>query len=405
MKSKAKVLSIALFLSAFIMVLSFGGQEAEWKGKIEYGNGVKIIQNPGDPLYGEIKLELEEDLSIGNEEDENYLFYRARDIQVDMEGNIYVLDSGNHRLQVFDKNGKYLRTIGKRGQGPGEFNTPLCLQLDDETGNIFVADYMSMTIIIFEKEGKYIDKDIHHAEPLNDFYVDYDGCIWGKFSLPGIDTYHFIKKLSLEGKVEKTFAEIPYPIQRIEISRTSEGNRGTLSAYMVNTGYEDDLFISKVDNHTFVYGHSKKYELVAVDKSGKTLFIIRKEESPIKITNSERDRVINQIKEGIMKQGHYIPDVSLKFPDYMPYFYSIITDDKGRIYARKNPASREPNTNHEYDVFSKEGLYLYRINVDHYPGVIKDGYIYTRIVNEETGLEQIKRYRIKNWDKIKEGIS
>jgi len=405
MKSKAKVLSIALFLSAFIMVLSFGGQEAEWKGKIEYGNGVKIIQNPGDPLYGEIKLELEEDLSIGNEEDENYLFYRARDIQVDMEGNIYVLDSGNHRLQVFDKNGKYLRTIGKRGQGPGEFNTPLCLQLDDETGNIFVADYMSMTVIIFEKEGKYIDKDIHHAEPLNDFYVDSDGCIWGKFTLPGIDTYRFIKKLSPGGKVEKTFAEIPYPIQRIEISRTSEGNRGTLSAYMVKSGYEDDLFISKVDDHTFVYGHSKKYELIAGDKSGKTLFIIRKEESPTKITNSERDRVINRIKEGIMKQGHYVPDVSLKFPDYMAYFYSMITDDKSRIYVRKNPVSRESDTNHEYDVFNKEGLYLYRINADHYPGVIKDGYIYTRIVNEETGLEQIKRYRIKNWDKIKEGIS
>ena len=50
MRNRNKVVSIILFLSAFIMVISFGGQEAEWKGKIEYENGVKVIQNPGDTL-------------------------------------------------------------------------------------------------------------------------------------------------------------------------------------------------------------------------------------------------------------------------------------------------------------------------------------------------------------------
>ena len=57
MKNKAKVLSVALFLSAFIMVISFGGQRAEWKGKIDIENGVKVIKNPNEPLYGEIKFE------------------------------------------------------------------------------------------------------------------------------------------------------------------------------------------------------------------------------------------------------------------------------------------------------------------------------------------------------------
>ncbi len=384
------------------MLVSFGGQKAEWKGKIEIEDGIKVIKNPEEPLYGEITFELEEDLSIGNEEDENYLFFRARDIQVDTEGNIYVLDRGNYRLQVFDKDGKYLRTTGKRGQGPGEFNAPHGLQLDDKTGNIFVADFNSMTVIIFEKEGKYIDKDIHHAEFLNDFYLDSDGCIWGKFSLPGINVrYRSIKKLNLTGKVEKTFAESPYPTQMIKISEIREGNTTSLLGVMVNSGYEDDLFISKVDNHTFIYGHSKKYELVAVDKAGNVLFMIRKDESPVKITKSEKDRVKDRIKEGIMMQGHYVPEISIKFPDYKAHFYSIITDDKSRIYVRKNPRPHYSNTNHEYEVFSKEGIYLYRINLDYYPEVIKDGYIYTRIENEETGLEQIKRYRIKNWDHIK----
>ena len=404
MKNKAKVLSIALFLSAFIMVISFGGQKTDWKGKIEIEDGVKVIKNPGEPLYGEIKLELEEDLSIGNEEDKNYLFYRLRDIQVDTDGNIYVLDSGNRRLQVFDKNGKYLRTIGKRGQGPGEFNAPTCFQLDDETENIFVTDNTRRKIIIFEKEGKYIDKDIHLVEILSDFCLDSDRCILGKFKLPGIDS-RFIKKVTLAGKVEKTFTEIPYHMQRIVTSLTREGNTGYIGAYLITHGYEYDVFLSKVDNHTFVYGHSKKYELVAVDKSGKTLFIIRKDESPIKITKTERDRIKDRIKWDIRKDGRLVPEISLKFPDYKPYFYSIITDDISRIYVRKNPVSRESNTNHEFDVFNKEGMYLYKIHLNYYPDVIKNGYLYTIVVNEENGLEQIKRYRIKNWGKIKEEIS
>ena len=206
LKFTVKYLSIVLFLSISILCISFGAQKAEWKGKIEVEDGVKVIKNPGEPLYSEITFELEEDLSIGNEDDENYLFYRAIDIQVDTDGNIYVLDYGNYRVQVFDKSGIYLRTIGKKGQGPGEFSAPTRLQLDEETGNIFVKDNGLRKIIIFENEGRYIDKDINLVELLNDFYLDSDRCIWGKFSLPGIDMYRFIKKLTLTGKVEKIFA-------------------------------------------------------------------------------------------------------------------------------------------------------------------------------------------------------
>jgi len=53
-------------------------------------------------------LDLEEDLSIGSEENENYMFYRVRDIEVDSEGNIYILDPGNYRIQKFGRNGRLL---------------------------------------------------------------------------------------------------------------------------------------------------------------------------------------------------------------------------------------------------------------------------------------------------------
>ena len=73
MKSNALHISIiAVFLA--ILCSSFGLQNPEWKGKISDEDGVKVVNNPEKPLYGEINFDLEEDLSIGRTDDENYLF-------------------------------------------------------------------------------------------------------------------------------------------------------------------------------------------------------------------------------------------------------------------------------------------------------------------------------------------
>lgn len=167
---------------------------------------------------------------------------------------------------------------------------------------------------------------------------------------------------------------------------------------------DKDLFIAKVDSHTLVYGYSKDYELIVLDEAGDTLFIIKKEETPKEISNKEKERIKNQIKADIAKREGTVSDISIEFPEYKPYFYSIITDNIGRIYVRRNPIFRESNIRHEYDVFNKEGLYLYKADLNYYPDVIRNGYIYTRIVKEETGVEQIKRCKIKNWGQIRNKI-
>ncbi len=399
------IIMVCIILAVFILIAAGGIEKnPQWKGTIEEEDGVKVIKNPNEPLFGEITFDLEEDLSIGNEKDENYLFYKIRDIQVDTEGNIYVLDSGNHRLQVYNENGNYLRTIGKKGQGPGEFNTPRCISIDNENGNILVAD-SSMTILIFNKEGKHIDKDIHLTENLIDFYVDSKGNIWGKFFQPGIKPYYFTRKVNFEGEIMKTFSEIQYNLKSIMLSRTRVGNTATAIGYFFGHGYEYNLFISNVDNHTFIYGYSKDYELIAVDETGNTIFIIRRDEAPMKITRDEKKRVKDKIKGDIAKQGNFVPDLSIEFPEHKPYFYSIKPDNQIRIYVRTNPISRESNINHEYDVFSKDGFYIYRIIIPFFPDVINDGHLYTFSENEETGEESVQRYKIKNWEQIKTGIN
>jgi len=116
-----------LFLTLFIFNYHFlNGKDIklDWKGKIEFENNVKIIKNPVEPLFGRSNFELEEDLCINFGKDKNDFFEWASKIELDNENNIYVLDSGKCVILKFDNRGKYLYRIGRKGNGPGEFQKP-----------------------------------------------------------------------------------------------------------------------------------------------------------------------------------------------------------------------------------------------------------------------------------------
>lgn len=78
-------------------------------------------------------------------------------------GDVYVAESHTDvedpnlvgRISVFDRNGRYLRTIGRTGTAPGEFRTPHTLAWDSQ-GRLIVADRHNHRVQILTKEGKYI---------------------------------------------------------------------------------------------------------------------------------------------------------------------------------------------------------------------------------------------------------
>ena len=107
MKSSMNLVVVISIFFIFLSVHAAENRNPQWKGTIEEENGVKVIKNPDKPLYGEITFEQEEDMVIGNENDENSRFYKWLSLDVDRDGNIYVLDRGSFRIQKFDKKGKY----------------------------------------------------------------------------------------------------------------------------------------------------------------------------------------------------------------------------------------------------------------------------------------------------------
>lgn len=158
MSTKKKCVSIIVFLSILVFFVLSGELRAEWTDEREYKNesGIThIIAANSEGNNPKIKLEFIGHLGEIEGEDENYLFYKPGDIAGDSEGNLYVLDASNYRVQKFDNKGKYLLTFGRSGQGPGEFLWPLSIDLDKED-NIYVADWRNCRLEVFSSHGEYI---------------------------------------------------------------------------------------------------------------------------------------------------------------------------------------------------------------------------------------------------------
>ncbi|MCP6719852.1 MAG: 6-bladed beta-propeller [Patescibacteria group bacterium] len=106
---------------------------------------------------GEISIRTEE-VSIGTgdgEFDGNYY------IEVDSQDNLYVVDRGNHRIQKFDPNGNFLLKWGRNGgdgtpgNQPGEFNWPHEIAID-KYDNVYIADTFNKRIQIFNSNGGFL---------------------------------------------------------------------------------------------------------------------------------------------------------------------------------------------------------------------------------------------------------
>ena len=80
---------------------------------------------------------------------------QPRGVTIDKQGNLYVADMANNRVQVFGPDGKSLRTIGSAGSGEGQFQEPRGIAVDSQ-GNLYVADTWNARVQKFDPSGKFL---------------------------------------------------------------------------------------------------------------------------------------------------------------------------------------------------------------------------------------------------------
>jgi hypothetical protein len=121
-------LKIAAIVSATVIGGCAGDGGTTHRFVVEVADGVETATNAGGPLFEGSLFTLHERLTLAQDpSDVESLLYQPSDFARAGDGNLYVADSGNHRIAVFDSAGGYQRSLGRAGQGPGEFEGELQL--------------------------------------------------------------------------------------------------------------------------------------------------------------------------------------------------------------------------------------------------------------------------------------
>ena len=82
-------------------------------------------------------------------------FGAPQGIAIDKDGNIYVTDTLNNRVEIFDADGNFISLFGKHGDGPGYFARPKGIAVDSD-GHVWVADEMEDRLQVFNRDGQLL---------------------------------------------------------------------------------------------------------------------------------------------------------------------------------------------------------------------------------------------------------
>ncbi|MDH5468632.1 MAG: 6-bladed beta-propeller [Candidatus Aminicenantes bacterium] len=367
MKSKTKVIPAVLFLSVIIMLVSCGKQKSEWKGTIEEADGVTVVNNPKEPIYSENAVSLEEELSIGEAEGrKEYMFSQVRSIAVDDEENIYVLDRKEVHIKVFDKDGEYLRTFGKKGQGPGEFNIPSSILITPQN-EIVVED--SRVLHFFTFKGEFI-KSLFAAK------IQF-------FGRTSMDSQSSIYAMTAIINMEKGTSS--YELKKFDSNLNFLNTVASIPGPKAGEPFDPfiPLFYWKIcENDNIIYGYQKNYEFLVFNPEGKLIKKIVKEHTPVKIKEEEKEK----------SPGDSLPPLKYALSGFHTAFFTFSLDEEGRIIVQTWEKT-EDRERYYYDVFDPEGKYIAKVSFKFRPQIWKNHKLYT-IEEDEEGFQRIKRYKI-----------
>ena len=203
--------SCLLFLS--LLAGAALGQSAETV------NGVRFVHNGKEGQWGKkprVQVELIRTLGDVAAKDETVAFYMPAGIALDSQGNLYILDTGNHRVQKFGPDGRYLASLGRQGQGPGDFSYPDSIDIDGED-MVWVSDPNNQRIQVLTPEGAERKTIGFVKERVGKVRRTPSGLVMAGgggvfFAGPGLEEKEqplpkLFKKLDLDGKVTGEYGE------------------------------------------------------------------------------------------------------------------------------------------------------------------------------------------------------
>jgi len=344
--------------------------QGEWKGEIKVIDGVPHIMNPDKGMQPELGITFKKEWEIGLEEgDENYIFERIVDADVDDEGRIYVLDFSACNVRIFSPEGKHIRTIGRKGQGPGEFTYPVAVSVINPD-TFVVVESASHRFSFFDRKGTF----------LRYFKTEFLGSIARVKAIPGNRFLVTQNSFKMEGN--KTFMTLELNIidstGKIICKICKRQREITDLLQKKKISQKDTPVISWCfdrGGNIFVVDDIYDYQIQVFDFQGRLLRVIRRKFKLLKKAKEEMEKEQREIEEAQKRLGIDV-GIKVELAEEKPIIGAVCVDERGRLWVATSEGAPESGT--AFDIFDREGRYLNKVTLNARGGLfmIKGGYLY-----------------------------
>ena len=346
-----KYILIIFFLSLFLYC---GTEQQQVKKHME--NGLEVVINHQEPyrMKGEpTTITIEEEFTIDTEKDD-IAELGLTDIwgfSVDSQDDIYFYLSPlvqGDLVFKFDKEGHFVRSFAKKGQGPGEIENPAYLRIDSNE-QLVIIDTAGHKLSIFDTEGNLI----------KEFPVDMNIARPGTAIIPLENGNYLVRRVLLE---DRRHSDIIVSLFDPEFDELKELHRHRVESPEFTGKFElpipTPLFEASKE-HIFVGNGQLGYEILVFDLDGNVVRNIRKEYKPVEVSKDYK----NEIRAYLENSEFSFLKNKVFFPKYLQPFQFLFTDDEGRLFVMTHEKGGNPEEN-VFDIFNSEGVFVLRKNLE-----------------------------------------
>jgi hypothetical protein len=304
-----------------------------------------------------------------------FLLGEISGIAIDDSGRIYVADFQDPRIVVFDSRGRHLATIGRKGQGPGEFTAP--------TGITFGADG-ALYVRNMEQVARFIrDPRTGIASRFDRAYVGPTMAPWrsklasvvdrqGRFHFPlevGLPdglTHYAYRRYALDGRKLDSLPVPLYPTSRSSWAAVPTGPNGGRVVRGLSMVPFHPVPVWTISNAgTIISGPADRYELAETDSLGRRTRVFSRAVPAERIPARERSDSLRSLRRRIDSLPIPLSQVrgaseevkSQRLPEVFPFYRSVVMTPANELWVRRWSSGTLARQT-VIDVFRAEGSYL-----------------------------------------------
>jgi 6-bladed beta-propeller len=362
---------------AVLVVNATDGQAGAWAGKVSQGaNGVKTVASPAKGFAESATIKLPELWRLGGDsESEEEFFGVISDIDIDDAGQVYLLDSQLNEAKIYTKDGEFVRSIGREGEGPGEFRRPSAMFFTKK--DVAIIQMMPGKIVLLTKDGKPAgDQPIPQA-PDGGFQLVQGG------EARGGNVVLFMARQQFDqaaGKWSRTsFLASIDAAGKQTAEYTSKENVINMAAATMNDATWDTFerrWELGADGKVYSCNSYPNYEITVYDKSGKVDKVITREYKPVARTAEEKD-FMNRMFSHWAKM---IPNCKVEIDPMVKNIENIYLRDDGSLWVLTSAGARNlpKGTLGVFDVFNPEGQFVKQVTLQGQGDPLEDLYVFEK---------------------------